>query len=184
SETLLHVAAQVPIQFVEYLIRLLGECAHSTQGANDHGNDHGRPQSLAADVADHDQSATAGERDHLEEIAAHLGSRVVDAFNAVAADLRWMFRNHEPLHFAGSGHLAFQRGHFRASPQVALAFADEDNDEARIAQANGKNRGYTVEDKPLVEDLQFVLAHLRERPRIWKQHGHPAHNHELHDEDG
>jgi hypothetical protein len=33
-------------------------------------------------------------------------------------------------------------------------------------------------------DRQFVLAHSRKWWRIWKQHGHPAHDHKLHGKDG
>ena len=53
----------------------------STNCANDNGDQHGGWQTLAADVAHHDQHAANAVADLLEEIATHLIGWFVGTFD-------------------------------------------------------------------------------------------------------
>jgi hypothetical protein len=171
-----HQAIVKSAQHDNGVVGVLSRCADRT---HKHRDKHGGRETLARNVADHNEQSAITGWQNLKEIAPNLLRRLVDGLHGKAGERLAPLRQNELLDLAGSGHLAFQLCHLRVDPDMSPPFADKNKNKTRIAQKDAGNGSQAIECEPIVQARSLSGSHLHGLRRVRKPISQQAHENKL-----
>src|SRR3984885_14791529 len=165
DEAALDAPDQTPVQSLQNLRGLQRVVGQRAQGAYDQRDRHRRLQPFAAYIADDHQRVALRLRHHLEEIAAHLRCRLVDAGNRIARNRRRLLRNQHVLYLPCRLDLHLDLRLAAAFHELLAADREQQHDEQQQVQQKGCAEGISADvDAPCLHVIN--QRPVREPPAL------------------
>src|SRR5271170_844054 len=152
GEAALHASDETAIESGEDTRGTAVKLRQRTHGPDNDGDVHGGLEAFAADIAKDDQGCRAIQWDDLEEVAAHLLSRIIGAGDGVAGNLRNSLGYQYMLNFPRRSQLTLADGLLSDHPRESQKYHRPDREQencirqvARLKRERSQTEGFNQE---------------------------------------